>query len=345
MPKARTSTVCNARSAWVYDWKLARPDGWCDTRNDYMSAPQWQPQGSQETRAGRPPWWNSRSLLPTPEQELDAIIKKFETKKGGYTLDVDVQALRDFRDMIESAAPRKPKREMQQSSALTQAVNKKEQAQKELDSATAALLAAQKRLEEAQRAQDAAALNMEEAESEHLKVLDEYYAQSKPTEHLDGHADQAWRAPEVDEALVQDIDEFQPEDKAKLLKFKPDMHAYNQYKEFDELAKQAKELQRAHQEAKRRKVGEEDATAVAAPSAPAAADAPTKQEEPKDLEEEEAATRARRKAAPQRLKDESMSRPQARKAPTSTPTPGTTGTMKLSKHQNGDHEQMDERGR
>ncbi|CAK0883645.1 unnamed protein product, partial [Prorocentrum cordatum] len=252
MPKARTYTVCASCGGWVYDWKLQRSGGWCDKCNDFIN-PVLQHSKDKE----KPPWRKDGNPTLTPEQELDAIIQKFEAQQGGYKVQVDLQALRDFKGQVVEAIPKKPKREVPQSLALKQAVNKKEQAQKELDTATSAVLLAQKRMERALLAQDEAAARMEEAEFEHAKVLDEYYTRTKPSPLVvPPDPNKEWKAPEVDEAIFEDLEEYQPEERDKLLKFKADMqalaelvnNAYAQYKQSDNLAKPAKEMRNAHLE-------------------------------------------------------------------------------------------------
>ncbi|CAK0872912.1 unnamed protein product, partial [Prorocentrum cordatum] len=115
----------------------------------------------------------------------------------------------------------------------------------------------------------------------------------------------------VGAALFEDIEEYQPEDRQKLLKAKEDTqalavlvsNAHTQYKQFDELAK-------------RRKVGAEDsAVAVPGGSVEAAAQEEQRvvaQQEEEPQEKEAAAATTRRKATLQKLKDESKARLRAK---------------------------------
>ncbi|CAK0876765.1 unnamed protein product, partial [Prorocentrum cordatum] len=333
MPKARRPcTVCAKCGGWVYDWKLQRSDGWCDRCNDVIDSPKWQTCGDQEARGVQPPWWSNRPRL-TPEQELDTIIKKFEEKKGSYKVDVDLQALRDFRGNVVETIPKKRKRELPQSLALKQAVNRKEQAQK---------------------VQDEAAAKMAEAEAEHQRVLDEYSAQSKAVPPQEAPTMQGWKAPEVDESLFEELGGYDAQDRAKLLKFKGDMQAlaalvssaHAQCKDFDELAEQAKAVQQAHKEM-RRKVGDEGAIAFAVSGGPVPQEVEETQSDDQSAvvpKREKAVDEKKQKAAVERIKEQSKARLREARGTAPSSAAASSGAAAPSKGDEKAHKYLDETG-
>jgi hypothetical protein len=52
--------VRGQRGGSVRDWKRQRSGGWRDERDDFIAAPQWQGQQSQDLHPDAPFVWSSR---------------------------------------------------------------------------------------------------------------------------------------------------------------------------------------------------------------------------------------------------------------------------------------------
>ncbi|CAK0896554.1 unnamed protein product, partial [Prorocentrum cordatum] len=274
MPRRQTYTVCSGCSNWVYDWKLQRTGGWCNKCNDYLSGWSEQPPsaGRSQRGDGKPPW--AKQPVTSPADELQHIINKFQLGKGAYATAkamVDLGPLQALQAQLTAKAPTPA--EIPKAKALRQAIGNLDQKKAALAKATSQLAEAERSLGVATERHNKALEEAADAEEEHEAVLRAYSSEAIPSQ--DEASATEWKAPEVDPTLFDNLDDFEPEDKKKLLKFKSDLSslakllesAQKQYTEFTELKKQADAIHASHKAKKRKANTGEEAPAAAPPPA------------------------------------------------------------------------------
>ncbi|CAK0911795.1 unnamed protein product, partial [Prorocentrum cordatum] len=274
MPRRQTYTVCSGCSNWVYDWKLQRTGGWCNKCNDYLSGWSEQPPsaGRSQRGDGKPPW--AKQPVTSPADELQHIINKFQLGKGAYATAkamVDLGPLQALQAQLTAKAPTPA--EIPKAKALRQAISNLDQKKAALAKATSQLAEAERCLGVATERHNKALEEAADAEEEHEAVLRAYSSEAIPSQ--DEASATEWKAPEVDPTLFDNLDDFEPEDKKKLLKFRSDLSslakllesAQKQYTEFTELKKQADAIHASHKAKKRKANTGEEAPAAAPPPA------------------------------------------------------------------------------
>ena len=112
------------------------------------------------------------------------------------------------------------------SQAIRQAINKLDQKKAALGKAASQLQEAERWPEVAQDKHDKALEEAADAEEEHEAILRAYSSEAIPS--LDEATATEWKAPEVDPTLFDNLDDYEPEDKNKLLKFRSDLSSLAQ---------------------------------------------------------------------------------------------------------------------
>jgi hypothetical protein len=199
------------------------------------------------------------------------IINKFQLGKGAYATakaTVDLGPLQALQAQLTAKAPTPA--EIPKAKALRQAISNMDQKKVALAKATSQLVEAERWLGVATERHNKALEEAADAEEEHEAILRAYSSEAIPS--LDEATATEWKAPEVDPTLFDNLDDYEPEDKNKLLKFRSDLSslaqllesAQKQYTEFTELKKQADAIHASHK-AKKRKPNTGEETPAAAP--------------------------------------------------------------------------------
>ncbi|CAK0809977.1 unnamed protein product, partial [Prorocentrum cordatum] len=263
----QTYSICATCGGWVYDWKLERSGGWCNKCQSVM--PGWKSMAPGTAAAdkgkstGKGPPWRKPTAVHGTLAELSSMLERVESLTAQMAPQVDLGPVKAVQSQVQAAAAAAaPKKEVSKELELRQAINKLNRCQLEVDSSAAALQEAEDHVLQLRTKNQKAIEDAADAVLEHKRALAAYQAETvcqdpEPPQQAD------WQAPAVGD-LFDDLDEYEEEDKAKLVKFKADMEALDkllqaaagQFRKFSELKQQADRFRRQAQ--KKRKTTEDE---------------------------------------------------------------------------------------